>query len=95
MLVFPQSLFKSIQQRLAGQLLSFSHRRREDCNPREDVFIMTDDMQDAEAGPADAKRNVTSVARLKMLMEDAVLTLKERMAPETMVGACQLAVMQG
>lgn len=56
---------------------------------------MTDDMQDAEAGPADAKRNVTSVARLKMLMEDVVLTLKERMAPETMVGAGQLAVTQG
>ena len=53
------------------------------------------EMQDAEAGPADAKRNVTSVTRLKMLMEDAVLTLKERMAPETMVGACQLAVTQG
>lgn len=57
---------------------------------------MTNDMQDAEAGPEDAKRNVTkkkkrnvtSVARLKMLTEDAVLTLKERMAPERN-GRCQ------
>lgn len=38
---------------------------------------MTDDMQDAKAGPEGAKRNVTSVALLKMLTEDAVLTLKE------------------
>lgn len=43
---------------------------------------MTNDMQDAEAGPANAKRNVTSVACLKMLTEDAVLTLKRQVAPE-------------
>ena len=45
-------------------------------------------MQDAKAGPEGAKRNVTSVALLKMLTEDAVLTLKERMAPERN-GRCQ------
>ena len=49
---------------------------------------MTDDMQDAKAGPEDDKRNVTSVACLKMLTEDAVLTLKDRMAPERN-GRCQ------